>query len=202
MWPVRPIKARAGAPRNFPCRPILCLMPARTLGKGAAALGLDWQANSRAALSLPWDDRLPCNYCGGCNKGCPRGDKGSADVTFIAAALATGRCTVRPDSPVIRIEARARRSRHGRPGRTIRWQHRTHRGSSHRAGLRRRRNAAPAAGVRRTSAMRAAKSGRNFMDTLEVTRRGAASRAAARSPRSSERRDLHGISMRPTRFPA
>jgi choline dehydrogenase-like flavoprotein len=43
-------------------------------------------------------------YCGACNKGCPRGDKGSADVTFIAAALQTGRCTVRPDSPAIRIE--------------------------------------------------------------------------------------------------
>src|SRR5262249_52277074 len=49
--------------------------------------------------------RAPCNYCGACNKGCPRGDKGSADVTFVAAALATGRCTVRPDSPAIRLEA-------------------------------------------------------------------------------------------------
>src|SRR5205814_1393435 len=37
--------------------------------------------------------------------GCPRGDKGSDNVTFIAAAIATGRCTVRPESPVIRIEA-------------------------------------------------------------------------------------------------
>jgi choline dehydrogenase-like flavoprotein len=75
------------------------------LGRGAAALGLDWQANSRAALSLPWNGRAPCNYCGGCNNGCPRGDKGSADVTFVPAALATGRCVVRPDSPVLRIEA-------------------------------------------------------------------------------------------------
>src|SRR5439155_19084689 len=32
---------------------------------------------------------------------------GSADVTFVAAALATGRCTVRTDSPVVRIEAGA-----------------------------------------------------------------------------------------------
>jgi choline dehydrogenase-like flavoprotein len=80
---------------------------ARTLGKGAAKLGLDRQANSRAALSLPWNARAPCNYCGACNKGCPRGDKGSADITFVAAALATGRLTVRPDSPVVRIEAGA-----------------------------------------------------------------------------------------------
>jgi hypothetical protein len=31
--------------------------------------------------------------------GCIPGDKGSADLTFIAPAVETGRCTVRPDSP-------------------------------------------------------------------------------------------------------
>src|SRR5215469_22375 len=91
--------------RAFPLPPHPLSYAALTLGKGAARLGLDWQANSRAALSLPWNRRVPCNYCGGCNKGCPRGDKGSADVTFVAAALNTGRCTIRADSPVIRIEA-------------------------------------------------------------------------------------------------
>jgi choline dehydrogenase-like flavoprotein len=91
--------------RAFPLPPHPLSYASQTLGKGARALGLDWQANSRAALSLPWNGRAPCNYCGGCNKGCPRGDKGSADVTFVAAALETGRCTVRPESPVIRIEA-------------------------------------------------------------------------------------------------
>ena len=90
--------------RGFPLPPHPLSYAARTLGRGAAALGLDWQANSRAALSQSWNGRPPCNYCGGCNKGCPRGDKGSADVTFIAAALATGRCVVRPESPVVRIE--------------------------------------------------------------------------------------------------
>jgi choline dehydrogenase-like flavoprotein len=93
--------------RGFPLPPHPLSYAARTLGRGAAALGLDWQANSRAALSLPWNGRAPCNYCGGCNNGCPRGDKGSADVTFIPAALATGRCAIRADSPVIRIEAGA-----------------------------------------------------------------------------------------------
>jgi choline dehydrogenase-like flavoprotein len=91
--------------RGFPLPPHPLSYASQTLSKGAKALGLDWQPNSRAALSLPWNGRTPCNYCGGCNKGCPRGDKGSADVTFIAAALATGRCTVRADCPVIRIEA-------------------------------------------------------------------------------------------------
>ena len=37
--------------------------------------------------------------------GCMPGDKGSADVTFVAAALNTRRCTLRADSPVVRIEA-------------------------------------------------------------------------------------------------
>jgi choline dehydrogenase-like flavoprotein len=91
--------------RGFPLPAHPLSYAARTLGRGAAALGLDWQANSRAALSLVWNGRPPCNYCGGCNNGCPRGDKGSADVTFIPAALATGRCVVRSDSPVLRIEA-------------------------------------------------------------------------------------------------
>jgi choline dehydrogenase-like flavoprotein len=91
--------------RGFPLPPHPLSYAARTLGRGAAALGLDWQANSRAALSQSWNGRPPCNYCGGCNNGCPRGDKGSADVTFVAAALATGRCVVRPASPVLRIEA-------------------------------------------------------------------------------------------------
>jgi choline dehydrogenase-like flavoprotein len=91
--------------RGFPLSPHPLSYAARTLGAGAKALGLDWQANSRAALSQAWNGRPSCNYCGACNKGCPRGDKGSADVTFIAAALATGRCTVRPQCPAIRIEA-------------------------------------------------------------------------------------------------
>jgi len=89
----------------FPLPPHPLSYGARTLGKGAAALGLGWEANSRAAPSKPYHDRPDCNYCGACNMGCMRGDKGSADVTFVAAALATGRCTLRPDSPVVRIEA-------------------------------------------------------------------------------------------------
>lgn len=91
--------------QKFPLPPHPLSYAAKTLGRGAKAVGLDWQANSRAALSQPWNGRPSCNYCGACNNGCPRADKGSADVTFIQAALATGRCTIRPQSPVIRIEA-------------------------------------------------------------------------------------------------
>jgi choline dehydrogenase-like flavoprotein len=93
--------------REFPLPPHPLSYAAQTLGRGAAALGLEWQANSRAALSRPRNGRLSCNYCGACQKGCPRGDKGSVDVTFIPAAVVTGRCVVRPNSPVVRIEAGA-----------------------------------------------------------------------------------------------
>jgi choline dehydrogenase-like flavoprotein len=91
--------------KPFPLPPHPLSFAAQTLGRGAAALGLQWEANSRAALSKPYLGRPDCNYCGACNMGCMREDKGSADLTFIAAALTTGRCTLQSDSPVIRIEA-------------------------------------------------------------------------------------------------
>ncbi len=74
------------------------------IGRGAAALGLAWEPNPRCALSAPFDGRPSCNYCGGCTHGCPRRDKGSADVTFVAKARASGRCEVRPGLRVRRIE--------------------------------------------------------------------------------------------------
>jgi len=90
--------------KSFPLPAHPLSYAARTLGAGAAAIGLHWEANSRVAPSAPYRDRPDCNYCGACEMGCMRGDKGSADVTFVAAALATGRCTLRPDSAVVRIE--------------------------------------------------------------------------------------------------
>lgn len=91
--------------RPFPLRPHPLSWAAQTLGRGAAARGLNWHSNSRAALSHPVQNRSACNHCGGCQRGCPNGAKGSADVTFVAAAQASGRCDVRPDTAVVRIEA-------------------------------------------------------------------------------------------------
>lgn len=73
------------------------------LGAAAGRLGWEWGANPRAALSRPWRDRPACNYCGQCSRGCPLGDKGSADVTFLAAAEATGRLTILTGARVIRL---------------------------------------------------------------------------------------------------
>ncbi|MBI5861117.1 MAG: GMC family oxidoreductase [Rhodocyclales bacterium] len=81
--------------------------PAQRLVAAGRPLGMHWQPNSRAALSAAYDGRPACNYCGNCNRGCPIGDKGSADVTFIRKGLGSGRLTLKPASPVVRIRATA-----------------------------------------------------------------------------------------------
>jgi len=77
----------------------------RCLAEGARKLGLTWVANDRAALSRARDDRPACNYCGNCNRGCPRKDKGSADVTFLRRARATGLLEIRPLTRATRLHA-------------------------------------------------------------------------------------------------
>ena len=62
-----------------------------------------WQANQRAALSQPKDDRPACNYCNNCNRGCPREDKGSADVTFIRTAQRSNRLTTKTGATVLQL---------------------------------------------------------------------------------------------------
>lgn len=76
---------------------------ARLLGRAAASLGWGWSVNPRAALSESRDGRPACNYCGQCSRGCPLGDKGSADVTFLAGAERTGLLDLRPNAMVTRL---------------------------------------------------------------------------------------------------
>lgn len=92
-------------PYPLPAHP-LC-KASRCIADAARSLGMHWQANSRAALSRPYDSRQACNYCSNCNYGCPIGDKGSADVTFIRHALASGRCTLLTDTQVTRLLSNA-----------------------------------------------------------------------------------------------
>jgi choline dehydrogenase-like flavoprotein len=75
----------------------------RCLAKGAGALGMTWVANDRAALSRAREGRPACNYCGNCNRGGPRRDKGSADMTFIREAEATGRLQLTTGVQVTRL---------------------------------------------------------------------------------------------------
>ncbi|MBF0459202.1 MAG: GMC family oxidoreductase [Nitrospirae bacterium] len=72
---------------------------------GCRKLGMNFVSNSLGILSAPYDGRPPCNYCGGCNRGCQRTDKGSVDRTFIPKAVATGYCTLRAGCQVTGIEA-------------------------------------------------------------------------------------------------
>lgn len=91
------------APYPLPPHP---LSPAaQRLVQAGATLGMHWQANSRAALSRVYDGRPDCNYCGQCSRGCPRGDKGSADVTFIRHAESSGRLQLRTGSRLLRMES-------------------------------------------------------------------------------------------------
>lgn len=96
-----------GRPRSAPY-----LLPPHPFGPGALAavsagarIGQHWQVNPRAALSQPFDDRPACNYCGQCSRGCPLGDKGSADVTFLRRAARTGRLTVVTGATVTRLHS-------------------------------------------------------------------------------------------------
>lgn len=89
--------------KPYPLPPHPLSPSARCLLAAGQRLGMRWQENSRAALSIPFDGRPACNYCGNCSRGCPLGDKGSADVTFIRKAETTGLLTVKPLSPVVRI---------------------------------------------------------------------------------------------------
>jgi len=76
-------------------------------------LGSQWHLNPRAANSEAYDERPACNYCGQCSRGCPLGDKGSADVTFLHKAIATERLVIVENTPVTKLRlGRDRRVSH------------------------------------------------------------------------------------------
>jgi len=98
-------------PYPLPAHPLS--YASQKLVAGCQTLGLSWTANALAALSAPYDGRPACNYCGNCNRGCPRTDKGSVDVTFLRQAIATGRCSVKPLCLATEIEAGSSDRVHG-----------------------------------------------------------------------------------------
>jgi choline dehydrogenase-like flavoprotein len=103
-WSFDPIRWRS-APYPLPHHPLS--YASQKVATGCRALGLGLVPNSLGILSDAYRGRPPCNYCANCTRGCPRADKASVDVTFIAEALETGRCTVLPECQVIRLEAGA-----------------------------------------------------------------------------------------------
>lgn len=100
-------------PKSDPSRPRSAPYPyaaharaysSQLLQKGFKKKGLHLIDNSLAVLPQPKGDRLPCNYCNCCLKGCPRTDKGSIDVTYLRDAAATGLCDILPGCVATRIE--------------------------------------------------------------------------------------------------
>lgn len=100
-------------PKHDPYRPRSGAYPyeAHAMGYASTLLRRGFQKkklrlieNSLAVLPKPKGDRLNCNYCGCCLKGCPRADKGSIDVTYINEAVKSGRCDVHPESIAVHIE--------------------------------------------------------------------------------------------------
>ena len=88
----------------FPLPPHPLSYASQRIAEGCGKLGLTLRANSLAILSTPYQDRPNCNYCANCIRGCPRADKGSADIAFVAPAVATGRCSVETDWQAVFVE--------------------------------------------------------------------------------------------------
>ncbi len=88
-------------------------MPVKSSGvlfeKGARAMGWHPEPSPVAILSQPYKGRAGCVHCGFCMLfGCEVGAKSSSLAAAIPIALQTGRCEVRAESTVIRIDTNTR----------------------------------------------------------------------------------------------
>lgn len=95
------------APRSqpFPMPPLPIKSSGVLMEKGAAALGLHAQVEPLAILTRAHNGRPPCINCGYCMYyGCEVGAKSSTLAAMIPLAEATGRCEIRPESVVIRVD--------------------------------------------------------------------------------------------------
>ena len=95
--------------RPYPMPPLPVKSSGVLLERGARALGWHPQPAPMAITSRSYQGRPPCMHCGFCMMyGCEWGAKSSTLVTMIPRALETGRCEVRPDSTVFRVDTDAR----------------------------------------------------------------------------------------------
>ena len=91
--------------KPYPMPPLPVKSSGVLFEQGARKLGWHPQPAPMAILSRPHNNRLPCQQCGYCMLfGCEYGAKSSSLATVIPVAEATGRCEVRPDSYVTRVE--------------------------------------------------------------------------------------------------
>ena len=94
--------------RPYPLPPLNVTGPGVLLTVGCEKLGWSSMPAPMAILSRPWQGRQPCHNCGFCLAfPCEWGAKSGTNYTMIPEALATGRCEVRTESTVARIETNA-----------------------------------------------------------------------------------------------
>ena len=91
--------------KPYPLPPLNVTSPGVLLEVGAKKLGWSSKAAPMAILSREYNGRQPCHNCGFCFAfPCEWGAKSGANYTMIPEALATGRCELRTDSYVRKIE--------------------------------------------------------------------------------------------------
>ena len=91
--------------RPFPLPPLNATGPGVLLEVGARKLGWKSKAAPMAILSQPYKGRQPCHNCGFCLAfPCEWGAKSGANWTMVPEALASGRCELRSDSYVRKID--------------------------------------------------------------------------------------------------
>ena len=94
--------------KGYPMPPLPIKSEGALMEIGAKKLGWHPWPAPMAILSQPYRGRGACLACGFCfGMGCEANAKGSTLVSMIPAALATGRCEIRPNSYVRRVETGA-----------------------------------------------------------------------------------------------
>jgi choline dehydrogenase-like flavoprotein len=97
--------------RPYPMPPMPVKSSGVLLEKGARKLGLHPQPAPLAVNSRTHNGRPGCIHCGFCQGfGCEVMAKSSSTYTMIPAAEATGRCEIRPESYVFRVETKGGRA--------------------------------------------------------------------------------------------
>ncbi len=92
--------------RDFPLPPTLEHPIANWFDDACRQQGLHAVPVPRAILSRPKGKRRGCEYSGYCGSyGCSTGAKGSSRAALLDRAVATGRCEIRPNAQVYRLDS-------------------------------------------------------------------------------------------------
>jgi choline dehydrogenase-like flavoprotein len=95
--------------RPYPLPPLPVKSSGVLFERGCRKLGLHPQPTPMGILSQPYRGRNACQHCGFCLAfGCEYGAKSSSLAAMIPVAEATGRCEIRPQSYVRRVDLDAR----------------------------------------------------------------------------------------------